>query len=754
MNYRTLLTIRFLFCILPIFPIQAILAAPQNDDNRTTPLVLSKLSGPITLDGINDEQAWQSIESVHLTMLSPIYRGTMTERTELKVAYDDTYLYLSGRMYDSDPDGIQAVDMVRDAANWQNDWMFICLDSFNDNENILGFATNPVGIRTDFTTTNDNPGSFSTSWNTFWDVATHRNDQGWFAEIRIPFSSLRFQDDNGAVILGLTVARYIARKGETHVFPAIPPNWGGASFWKASQAQRVLITGINSSNPLYITPYALGGVNLTSALDLTETAYEISNTPTSDIGVDVKYSLTSNLTLDLTFNTDFAQVEADDQQINLTRFSLFFPEKRLFFQERASTFEFGLRGYNRLFHSRRIGIYEGKQVPIYGGARLVGRVGGWDLAALNMQSAPLAGDDGETILPSENMGVARLRRQVLNPFSYVGGMVTNRMDADGNYNRTYGLDGIFRLFGENYLTTVWAQNFDSDWEEAPDILNAGQISLNWTRRGVKGIVYNLDYTRRGDSFKPGLGFVDRTDITSLYGRLGYGWFSPESSPILSHIPSLQWTQIRSTSTGQVESMEAILDWTLETKKRASAIVAAYAYYEDLDEYFELSDSAYVPPGEYNFYTGSFWYAMDAGKLLTADLRIMGGEYYDGQQLSVSLSPTWRPNSFFMTSGSISYDQITFPKRDQEFVNWIYGLNMQVALNATTSVASMLQYNSNIDAVILNLRMRYNPREGTDLYLVYNDNLNTDRQQEVPALPLSNNRAILLKYSTTFLTDLR
>jgi hypothetical protein len=429
MNYRAWLSTLLLY----LFPILPALAASGPDDDRATPLVLPRLGGPITLDGFSDEPAWEAIEPLILTMHLPIFEGAMTERTEIRVAYDNDYLYLAGRMYDSDPEGIQAVDIVRDGANFQNDWFGLFLDSFNDNENTLAFFTNPVGMRTDFSLSNDVQNiqrDFSKSWSTFWDAAIQRNDQGWFAELRIPFSSLRFQDENGEVIMGLTVSRSIARKGESHVFPAIPPNWGRYSTWKASQAQRVRFTGVYSRSPLYITPYALGGLNQAVALNQAGSEYDVTNTPARDLGLDIKYGLTSNMTLDLTVNTDFAQVEADDQEINLTRFSLFFPEKRLFFQERASTFEFGLGGYSRLFHSRRIGIHEGNQVPIYGGARLVGRVGDWDVGAIDMQMAPLKDENGkDQLLPSENLGVARLRRQVLNPYSYVGGMATSRKAA-------------------------------------------------------------------------------------------------------------------------------------------------------------------------------------------------------------------------------------------------------------------------------------------------------------------------------------
>jgi len=332
-------------------------------------------------------------------------------------------------------------------------------------------------------------------------------------------------------------------------------------------------------------------------------------------------------------------------------------------------------------------------------------------------------------------------------------MVTSRVSNEAA-NYAYGLDGIFRLFGDDYLTASWAQAFDSGWEETPGVLDAGQLRLNWERRGVKGPVYNVDITRRGDRFKPGLAFVDRTDITILRGQVGYGWFSPESSPILRHLPILSGTVYRSTSTGQVESTKAELYWRLKTKKQASARLKLDHYFEHLDKTFKLASDAYVPPGDYKFLDAYVYYSLPSGRLLGANGWVRGGAFYDGWRLTAQVSPTWRPNPYFMAGGRIKYDHVTFPERNQEYVNWIYRLKLQVAFSVTTSVAGLIQYNSAIDAVIVNLRLRYNPREGTDLYLVYNDNLNADRQREDPALPLSSTRAVLLKYSITFLPTLR
>jgi len=293
---------------------------------------IPRITGAVKLDGLSNEQAWEGIHPLPVVMHAPNFLDEPSERTEILVAFDNDYLYLAGRLFDSEPSRIQSASKKRDEMKPNNDWFGVVIDSFNDKENALVFFTTPSGLRLDMHVFNDAIADeyFNASWNTFWDVATVRNGQGWFVEMRIPFSSLRFQDREGRVVMGLIAWRWIARKNELIIFPEVSPKWGGWSGFKPSQAQEVVFEGLYSRRPLYVAPYALGGFGRSFELNDQETAYVRDDEPAHEAGLDIKYGLTSNLTLDLTLNTDFAQVEADDEQINLTRFSLFFPEKRLF----------------------------------------------------------------------------------------------------------------------------------------------------------------------------------------------------------------------------------------------------------------------------------------------------------------------------------------------------------------------------------------------------------------------------------------
>lgn len=747
-----------LLCMLPIIPLQPTLAARGADDDRTTPLILTRLSGPITLDGPSDEPAWLAIEPLPLTMHQPIFEGAMTERTEIRVAYDDDYLYVAGRLYDSNPSGIQAVDLERDGGNMSNDWFGIALDTFNDNENALEFWTTPAGIRTDAAISNDAEGEspFNMSWNTFWDAAVQKNSQGWFAEIRIPFSSLRFQDWDGKVIMGLTVVRMIARKNEVIIFPAIPPKWEW-SFHKPSVAQDIVLEGVYSRNSIYITPYLLGGMDQLPQLNEAETAYDLTNQPNRNMGLDVKYGLTSNLTLDLTLNTDFAQVEADDPQINITRFSLFFPEKRLFFQERASIFNFSTGGPTGPFYSRRIGLYDignndYRPVPIYGGVRLVGRIGNWDVGLLDMQTtaADFVVDDDSTVsVPSENFGVLRLRRQVFNPYSYAGAMLTSRIGQDGQYNHVLGVDGTIRLFGDNYLVFGLAQTLDSQIDSSSP-LDANRIWVNWMNRANQGFSYDLGFGWRGPDYIPRMGFEVYQDYFVLVRQLSYAWLPGEKSRTLRHTLALDYYFIFRNADRILESSEVGPVWKYEGKNGSFGRFWVKERYEELTDTLSLPEDTYVPTDRYRFYEVGGEYRTPWGQLLHSGFNFKAGPFYDGWYLSMGVTPEWAVSPHLTISGNYQPTWARFPNRNQAFDVHLAGVRVKLAINSKLSARTYIQYNSDDNAIGINFRFRYNPREGTDLYLVYNEGLNTDRHLAGLVLPLSNARSVLLKYSITFL----
>ena len=733
---------------IPAF-ITLILYSPQVfSESDTSSVIISRIDKEIKFDGLPFEKVWDEIELLPVVMFKPDFGNEPTEKTEIRLFYNDKYLYVSGRFYDKDALKIKSSTKKRDDFSPNSDGFGIILDTFNDNENALSFTTTPAGIRSDMSVFNDAVGHmnhmpFNMSWNTFWDVETVINEEGWFVEMRIPISSLRFQDVNGVTTMGLIVWRFIPHKNETIIFPAIHPKYGEWAMMKPSRAEDVIFKGIKPKRPFYIAPYGLAGFSETNELNDAETEYIYSKEATYEAGLDIKYGLTSNLTLDLTLNTDFAQVEADDQMINLTRFSLFFPEKRKFFQERSSIFSFSSGGSSNLFYSRRIGLYDDQPVRIYGGARIVGRVGSWDLGFLDMQTASF--ED----LPSENFGVLRMRRQVINENSYIGGILTSRIGMDGKYNTVYGLDAILRIFNDDYLNIKWAQSFETGFDNNLFSLDPAKMQISWERRSEEGFAYDLSWSRSGEAFNPGIGFEMREDYSFARTQFQYGWLPGKDSKLFSHSIYIQQMYFLSVTDGSLETLTAGPGWKFQTKSMMSGNLSLSYMIEDVKETFSFSDDAEVPEGRYEFIEFRGMISTPMSRKIYSMIMSKAGGFYDGYRASISFMPTWNISSSFHLNGTYQYNWIKFENRSQKFNGQIGRLKILYMYNTKLSVSAFIQYNSSNNVIISNFRLRYNPKEGNDFYLVFNEGRNTYPDTEIPALPKISDRTILAKYTYTF-----
>jgi hypothetical protein len=587
-------------------------------------------------------------------------------------------------------------------------------------------------------------GAFNRDFNTFWDAATTVTEEGWFAEIRIPFSSLRFQEINGEVTMGLTMQRKIAHRNERLVYPAIPPvtNW---AFLRPSLAQKIVFTGISPSKTLYVSPYILAGQTKTNALNSAGTNYVGNTASQTEVGGDVKFSITNNLTADFTVNTDFAQAEADDQLVNLTRFSLFFPEKRQFFQERSAVFDFRTGGISRLFFSRRIGLTDdGQQVPIYGGVRLIGRSSDWDFGLLDMQTKAL------DALPTENFGVLRIRKRVFNPNSFIGGMFTSRLDANGNSNLAYGLDGLFRVSGDDYLTLQWAQTYDSQISntETAGVEN-GRLALEFSRRRRKGIGFTFGTIYSGEDYNPGVGFVDRSNFKFGTALVSQTWLNKEG-PFIFHTLQPFANAYLTNGTNDVTSSEYGTEWLFTRRNQDNGGIKLRQAYENLPTNFSLAQGASIPAGAYNFSRINLRYTQAIDRLMRAGIEVETGSFYDGHLSSVSLSPSWYVSRYFQVNLQYVYNKGAFTTRNQDLNFHIARLRIGTALDRKLSLNGLFQYNGAQDLFSLNARLRYNFREGQDLWIVFNSGYNTERDRLIPVLPQVDSRSLLLKYIHTFI----
>lgn len=714
-------------------------ALPQTPSDGTR-LRLQRVQGEIEVDGRLTESAWSRLDTLPMVGYRPVGGAPPSERTVFRIGYDDRYLYVGAELYD-DPGAVASNTFTRD--RWANDDLIeVVIDSYNDNENGVIFSVNPVGTRRDAQVSHDAEFTYgfpiNYSWDAFWDAATERTDEGWTAEVRIPFSSLRFQTRDDRVVMGLILTRYIARKNETVTFPAIDPSWN-FGMNKPSQAIDVELVGVEPARPVYLSPYVLGGAGRRYAPAAPGAAHVADGSEQFEVGGDLRYALTDNLNLDVTLNPDFAQAEADAQQVNLDRFSLFFPEKRRFFQERAGVFDFQTGRGNRLFHSRRIGIVAGERIPIYGGGRVVGRLGGWDVGALTMQTS----EAGAT--PSENLGVFRTRLQVLNPFSYVGGMLTRRVGG-GHSNIAYGLDGTARLGGSTYVVFNWAQSFEEG--RGSPASSTGRALIE--NRSREGLGYQLVAGRAGDRYDPGVGFVQRLDYRELSAELRYGILPGDDSWIQRVGPRIEASYIARDSDGELETAELTAGGQLESDIGLTVNGGVSVTREQLEESFAVGGSdALVPAGSYDFVWGRTFISTPQARPFHASLFARVGQFYDGTITSVSLSPGWRVSPHLLWGVTVEHNEVRFPHRDQRFEANIVRLRGTLSLNRHLSADAFVQYDARNTLLLSNIRMRYNVSEGRDLWVVYDEGRNTIDERGGEVLPDTRNRTLLVKYVHTF-----
>jgi hypothetical protein len=357
--------------------------------------------------------------------------------------------------------------------------------------------------------------------------------------------------------------------------------------------------------------------------------------------------------------------------------------------------------------------------------------------------------DADAGLPSENVGVLRLRRQVFNANSYIGLMTTSRVDVNGKYNLAYGLDGIFRVFGQDFLRLNWAQTFDKDENNRFNNLDASRIRMQWERRTIKGIGYDLSLSRAGKDYNPGLGFEFRENYTRFGDRIFYGWIPQKESKILNHQVGVNGYLFLDNMTSTTQSVELAPTWDVSFKSNAAMQARMRYSYENLADTFHLSDKVNIPTGSYQFYGLSGFYQTPSVKLINARIDMEAGSFYDGERLSIGLTPAWTLSRFLELSGFIQWNRVVFPERDQSYTATVSRLRAKASLNVKLSAEAFVQYNSAVNAISSNFRFRYNPREGNDFFLVVNQGNNTNRFRSDPHLPVMSGRTVVVKYTYTF-----
>ncbi|MGI9550893.1 MAG: DUF5916 domain-containing protein [Aurantibacter sp.] len=709
-------------------------------------------SESLTFDGFLNEELWKKAKRFSFIEWRPEW-GQKDSLTTLFVTFDTDYLYVGLDARDPQPEKIVSRNLVRDGW-YGDDYFAFQIDPNRTQKNAFIFSIYPSGSRYDDAIYNDNVPlgrpAVGAAYDMIWDGKSQITPQGWQAEYRIPLANLRFEVRNGVVLGGISAQRTINYDNKLLVYPEIPQNIPGAN-GKPSLKKPVEFVGLQPKKELQITPYILGGVNNSYRLNDVSTAYEKSKGTELDGGLDVRIGLTPSLTLDLTANTDFSQVEVDDQLINLDRSTIFFPERRKFFLEQSGLFDFNTGILSQLFYSRTIGINNGQLTPIIGGVKLTGELGDWDVGLINLQTEGILLEGNS--LPSENFGVLRLRRQLFNARSFLGFMATNRLHKD-YFNTALGIDGVVDLGNENFFLGSIATTFEgANYGEATySVFEQSRVALQFNKRKDDGWFYKTNYEYSGEAFNPGMGFLLRERHHNLYLQLDHGKFKKTKEE--GRFQYRKW--FTDSDLYFTTDFSDVLSWYNRTQWSGRFFSAdqlsffGQLQYEFLQRPLPFSPTISIPEGYYFFKFFGASFSSGFQRAIKIPLSVQYGEFFDGTNFELRLSPEWSINEHFTFEGSWRINYLNFRDRNVEEWIGIPQLRMNWAANLKLSGSATAQYNSITDQWVTSARLRYNFKDGHNLYLVYNQDYNEDRHRLVPNLPYYNNQVFALKYLYTFI----
>ena len=680
-------------------------------------LKATQANGPITLDGKFDEASWAAAPlATNFVQNDPREGEPATFETEVKLLYDHRAIYIGVFAKDPAPAEIIVNELRKDFNTGNADGFQVVIDTFHDQRNGYQFAINPGGAKWDSQMSNEGRDQ-NANWDGIWDVGTRIGEDGWYAEIEIPFKTLKFGPEE-MQSWGINFQRRLRRKNEN-------------SYWsplrRIHQLSRVSMAGtyedlqgLRPGANVRVKPYGLANLN-----KLGGTAVDKDY----DAGFDVKYGVTSGLTWDFTVNTDFSQVEADEQQVNLTRFSLFFPEKRDFFLENSGVFQFGSgntgggggAGGGRqnasqdmiFFFSRQIGLSPiGDSIPLLAGTRLTGRVGDWSVGALNIQQRE------KNLSPSTNFTALRMRRDILRN-SDIGVMMLNKEPQGDHYNRAFGADVNFRFFRDLTMNFAGAKSATPETR----LPGSGDDLYSKSSFGYRGDVWETRgmYQTIGKRFNDEMGFVPRVGVDNAEGYLGaHLRFKKYSSWLREFFPHFQIENFTKRDGGGLESR--YMDWHLPVNLQNSTFIeiGVNPNEEVIDEQFAINArrGIYVDPGRYDFKEYFGLVNTNAAAPFSMNLRYGNGEFYDGYRRNYTVGGTFRMNEHLNVALSDQINDIELPSG--AFVTHLVTGRVNYYFNTKVFVNALVQYNTDTNQWSSNVRLDIIHRPLSDIYLVYNE----------------------------------
>ncbi len=675
----------------------------------------TRATSEIKLDGIPDEKAWEDAPKVTNFTQRELNEGEpVTELTQCALIYTEDRMYVAAWCWDTEPSKIMAKHMKRDFPYWTDDNFEIIFDTFDDDQNGYVFVVNPNGARADVMTADDGQ-SFNIDWNGVWDAKAVVNAEGWFAEMVIPFSTLKFPDKEEQV-WGVNFERNIRRKQEQVFWQGWSQNY---DFEHVSHAGTLTgIRDVRGKDNLEFKPYALAGGEWSS---------EESPNSVYKIGGDVNYLVTPRLKMNLTINTDFAQVESDRAQVNLSRFSLYYPEKREFFLEGKNLFEFNFDGQEQVFYSRRIGIRGGDEIPIIGGLRTVGKAGRTNIGALSIQTA----EKGET--PTANYSVVRIEQDVFEKSS-VGGIVTSKFQ-DGRLNAVIGLDAKYytsSVFGGENLGfgVMAAQSFDDDRRNENN--SAYKIYASYPNELINA---GVSFSTIQAGFNPEVGFLRRKNYKKFSGDFNYRP-RPKFAPWIRRMNfkpigiSLYYDDL----TGALETANYnVRPFAFDTRSGESFDFTYSRNFDRLTEPFSIYDKQEIPIGEYSSDGVSAYFGTFAGRDFRFSTSVWTGEFYSGVRSGFSGSSTWSITKHVMISGDYSKNFLAFDQN--EFSTDEIGGRLELAPTPKMNATFFGQWNNITEELLINFRYAWIPVIGSDFYLAVNQPIDVSGETDFNRLTI-------------------
>ncbi|MBE56408.1 MAG: hypothetical protein CL479_07565 [Acidobacteria bacterium] len=710
----------------------------QDADGHVTVRAV-RISNPLVVDGRLDDPVYQTVPAIDgFIQQLPDEGAPPTEPTEIWILFDDDNIYLSARCWDSQPERMVADEMTRDArAIWRNELLSVIFDTFHDGRNGMNFSTNPLGGLMDNLVTDES--AVNLDWNTVWDAQTSFFDQGWIVEMMIPFKSLRFKAGGGEQTWGINVSRRVQWKNESSFLSPVPASLGYRGMLQVSAAATLVgIEPPTTIRNLEIKPSAISGAFTNKTVTPVR-----SNDLTGEVGLDVKYGLTRSLIADFTVNTDFAQVEADEQQVNLTRFSLFFPEKREFFLEGQGIFAFGDTGAVNwggppsdtpvLFFSRRIGLEGGSEVPIRAGGRVTGRAGPYSIGLLNIET----GDSASADALSTNFSVVRVKRDMLRRSNF-GVIYTrrSRLEDGPGVNQVYGADLNLRFYENITYTNYYAQTETPGLAES----NASYRSKFDYTGDLYG--FNAEHLTVGKNFNPEIGFLRRDNFRRNFAQFRFSP-RPRSIPWLRRMIYQGSFDYITDMTGTLETRESKLRLEMELENSDRWYLQYTDSFEGLPEEFKLTSDVILPVGGYSFSHLRTEYDFGAQRRVSGRLFYTRGTFYSGTRSDVGYQGRAVFTPQLAIEPRISVSDVDLPQGS--FTTTLLGTRASFTVSPRMFFAALLQFNSSSKAVDTNIRFRWEYEPGSDLFIVYSDGRDTGLE----GFPRLENRSFVVKFTRLF-----